>query len=628
MLDSNTYTDGEWVRFQNGKPRKIGGFKWISSALTNTPRLLKQYFRNGFTNILIFHKTGVAKAAYDKSSFLSVTPESVLSLTETVLEDCEDAWNELVDVDTTVSLSSDSKVAVYSNKFVIAAPMAAGDIIATEVITSSDISLATEIRFWIKCSIATASGDLQLLLDETANCASPSETLNVPALVANTWTEVAVSLVSAAGDRDAIVSVGLKYAVDIGACDIYIDDIRAVLPTNSLSDWSAATMYDTVSGQTVLAAVLTYDLDNLEADTAGVLYKSTNITTLSSTAPLVVENATSVSGGCTVIGQFLFLYGSDGLIKNSDLNKPFVFTIGGGSYANETYVGDGQKIVYGAAIKSGAAPSGLFWSLTAVHKVTFTGGSTNWSYSTLSSEISILSKKSVVEYDGRYYWPGVDRFYVASSSGVEELPNTFNSNEFLTTFNRDHITKMWGTKTPRFGEIWWHYPSGTSTECDRAIIFNVKENCWHDIPISRSAGLAPVSSPFPIWADEDRLYLQEFGKNEITATQELTIRSSFTTNSIGFLTGSQDSPQVNTVISRIEPDFEQVGDMTVSTVTRRYANSPDEEGTPMTFGPTTEKVDIRDQSRILRLKFTSNTLSGDYWLGKTLLHLSPGDPRP
>lgn len=629
MLDSEAYTDGEWVRFQNGKPRKIGGFKWISPTLSHTPRLLKQYFRNGFTNVLLFDEVGCKKYSYDKTTFLQSSGEVVLSFEQIRLENCEDVWDELVDVDATVSLSTDAKEGTYSNKFVIAAGMAAGDIIATEAITSVDISTATDIKFWIKCSVNTSSGDLQLLIDETASCASPSQVINVSALTANVWQEVTVGLTASAADLDAIISVGLKYTVDIGACDVYIDDVRAILPTPSSDiDWSVSTMYDVVSGKTVLAAIKTYDLTNLESDDAGIFYKSTDLSLLSYDNPLVVESATSVSGGCCVVGQFLFRYGGEGLLENSDINKPFDFTVQAGSYANRVYLGNGNKIVYGTAIKSGSAPSGLFWSVDALYKATFTGGSTNWSYSTVGSDLSILSKKSVIEYDGMFFWPGVDRFYVASAGGAQELPNTFNSNYFLENLNREQIAKMWGTKIPRFGEIWWFFPTEGSTECNHAIVYNVREKFWYDMPISRSCGSHPISSSFPIWADTNRIYLHESGVNEVTDSQELAIRSSFTTATVDFLSSGQEHTNVNTVMARLEPDCSQVGSMSVSTVTRRYANSADEYGAEHTFTQTTEKVDLREQARIMRIKMTSNELGGDYWMGETFIHVTPGDARP
>ncbi len=149
-----------------------------------------------------------------------------------LIEDCEDVWNESVDADVTVSVSTDAKAGTNSNKFVVAAAAAAGDVLATEAIVSTDISTATKARFWIKSSVATAAADLHLLLGETAivTTANAAEILAVPALVANTWTPVEVALASAAAARNAIISVGLRYTVDIGACDIYIDDIQAILP--------------------------------------------------------------------------------------------------------------------------------------------------------------------------------------------------------------------------------------------------------------------------------------------------------------------------------------------------------------------------------------------------------------
>lgn len=145
-----------------------------------------------------------------------------------LVEDCEDVFSELVDADNTVTVNTDKKVGVYSNRFVIAAGMAAGDIAATEAIAALNLSGAYGIRMWIKSSVAAAAGNLQLLLDETANCASPSETINIPALAANEWREVLLPLASAAADRNAIISVGLKYTTDLGACTIFIDDLRAV----------------------------------------------------------------------------------------------------------------------------------------------------------------------------------------------------------------------------------------------------------------------------------------------------------------------------------------------------------------------------------------------------------------
>ena len=145
-----------------------------------------------------------------------------------VLDDCEDAWDEDVPANFTVSLdAADKMVGTSSVKVDIAAAAAAGTILCEVVAPGTALPKFTHLEFWIKSSVATAAGDLQILLDDTVKCGSPLETLNVPALVADKWTHVRVALLTPQLDT-AIISLGLKYTVDIGACTIHLDDFRAV----------------------------------------------------------------------------------------------------------------------------------------------------------------------------------------------------------------------------------------------------------------------------------------------------------------------------------------------------------------------------------------------------------------
>jgi hypothetical protein len=79
------------------------------------------------------------------------------------------------------------------------------------------------IGFWIKSSVALSAGDLQFQDDDSASLASPLDTINIPAIPANTWTYVSVTL--GATTRTSILSYGFKYAVDVGAATIKVDSI-------------------------------------------------------------------------------------------------------------------------------------------------------------------------------------------------------------------------------------------------------------------------------------------------------------------------------------------------------------------------------------------------------------------
>ena len=145
------------------------------------------------------------------------------------------AMDETVDSDITVTADTKiKKQGTASNRFVIAAGASAGDI-ATDSIASKDISAYDYIEFWARSTVATSAGNLKILLDNTASCASPLETLDVPALSADTWTFCRVALANPRSDT-AIISVGLEYDSDIGACTVWLDDISVV--KNDSAQWA------------------------------------------------------------------------------------------------------------------------------------------------------------------------------------------------------------------------------------------------------------------------------------------------------------------------------------------------------------------------------------------------------
>ncbi len=123
--------------------------------------------------------------------------------------------------------TQDKKQGTASNKFII--PTAAGtNQIVTESISSKDISKYDYLEGWIKSTVATSSGNLQVLLDDTASCASPLESLDVPALSADSWTYFRVKLANPEIDT-AIISIGLKQTgTDLGACTVFLDDLKVV----------------------------------------------------------------------------------------------------------------------------------------------------------------------------------------------------------------------------------------------------------------------------------------------------------------------------------------------------------------------------------------------------------------
>ncbi len=150
----------------------------------------------------------------------------------TRIHECGATFDERTDGDFTQSLDTkDKRQGNQSLKLTIASGASAGDFI-TDSITSKDISKYDYIEMWVKSTVATSSGNLKLLLDDSASCASPLETLSLPALTADTWTYCRMALSSPELDT-AIISVGFEYDSDLGACVVWIDDIKAVVDASA-----------------------------------------------------------------------------------------------------------------------------------------------------------------------------------------------------------------------------------------------------------------------------------------------------------------------------------------------------------------------------------------------------------
>ena len=145
----------------------------------------------------------------------------------TRLHACGVVFDESVDDHISAELDTkDRKQGFQSCKFTFNSSTVAGEK-ATDSITSKDISGYDYIEFWIKSTVLTSSGNLQLHLDNHTNCQSPIETVNIPALSADTWTFVRSSL-SNPELNTAIISIGLDMDVDIAPCVVWLDDISVV----------------------------------------------------------------------------------------------------------------------------------------------------------------------------------------------------------------------------------------------------------------------------------------------------------------------------------------------------------------------------------------------------------------
>jgi hypothetical protein len=465
---------------------------------------------------------------------------------------------------------------------------------------------------------------------------SISVTLDGPTRGSYTWSRGGYTHIMSFSDAEYMQQISVDYA---GAGSSVINRQFNGVSLRPRPDylWQVDSMYDSAAGsdKTLIFAHPGKNLLNIDNDETSVVYYATSVLYggyLDDFTALPVET-TSISGGLVCIAPFLVLYGSDGQVKWSNENEPRNFLTGSAGTSRIT----GSKIIKGLPLRGGGqSPAALLWSLDSLYRMYYIGGTAIFKFDPISSETTVLSSQGIIEYDGKYYWPGVDRFLMYDGT-VKEMVNNTNQNFFFDNLNMVQRQKVWATKNTRYGEIWWHFPKGDSEECNHAVIYNTRLNCWYDTEINRTSGVASKVFPKPVWFElqsdgTSKAWIHEVGYDKIDGESASAIPSFFETADFGFPTGGSDSEKnvgANrwTRITRLEPDFVQKGDMTVEVLGNEYAQAPTKTSEAFTFGPQTGKIDLKEQRRAIRLRFTSNTLGGSYEAGKIIMHLDVGDVR-
>lgn len=145
-----------------------------------------------------------------------------------LIDDCDDdpvAWVD--DTAGQVTVSRETTVQQengVSVKLALAAGAGTGLMAHHQLGAAVNVSAEDSIGFWFRSSVALNAGDFKILLDDTGACTSPIESIDLPAITADTWTWVNVAMADPSLCT-AILSVGLNQVVDKGACNLYIDFI-------------------------------------------------------------------------------------------------------------------------------------------------------------------------------------------------------------------------------------------------------------------------------------------------------------------------------------------------------------------------------------------------------------------
>jgi len=330
--------------------------------------------------------------------------------------------------------------------------------------------------------------------------------------------------------------------------------------------------------------------------------------------------------GCDGLGATPTATQGDGvqdplLVRFSSQENPVDFFPTTTNTAGDLRLGGGSTFVQAVETKEQI----LVFTNKTLHAMRFIGPPFTFGIKELSKNITIMSPSSAIAIDDNVYWMGVDTFYIYSGQ-TQQLPCTVKDKVFLD-LNIEERNKVHVGANTEFSEVWWFYPSASSTEIDKYVIYNYLENIWYFGSLVRQAWLDRGIRSLPIATGGQHLFNHETGFDD-----DGSAMTAFVESAPMALGGAERFASIN----RIVPDISFAGstsinpqvDFTIKARTHSGSGftQTDDSNTSQRTATTpvevyTEKLDVRVRGRTFAMRVEATEIGTAFKLGSPQVNI-------
>ena len=319
------------------------------------------------------------------------------------------------------------------------------------------------------------------------------------------------------------------------------------------------------------------------------------------------------------------------LIRFSSQEDPADWTPTSLNTAGDLRIGTGTQIV--CAVQS--RQEIVVFTDQSLHSMQFIGPPFTFGINMVSKNITIRGPNAAIAVADRIFWMGVDQFYMYQGQ-VNIVPCTVKEH-VLNDVNEDQAEKIFATQNSGFGEIWWFYPSASSANIDKYVVYNYEQNIWYFGTLSRTAFVDRGVSEYPIAAGPNgKLYFHEFGLDDQSGSSPAAINAFIQSSPIDlgdgetfsyvrklipdvtFRNSTNPSPQIDFTIDA----YNYSGGLQVSSDTANVIKTgsvPKEQ--------YTEKIDLRVRGRSIAVKLESTQVGTTWRSGLNRFDIRPDGKR-
>ena len=247
------------------------------------------------------------------------------------------------------------------------------------------------------------------------------------------------------------------------------------------------------------------------------------------------------------------------------------------------------------------------------HVANYIGPPYVYGFERVGTSCGLAAREAAVVVDAGAFWMGANSFYTYNGSSVSELPCDVSDYVF-NDINRAQISKAFGMSNAMFGEIWWFYPSAAETENNRYVVFNYVEGTWYIGELDRTAGAdrGAFRQPMMAKASDKKIYEHEVGLEYDSLVPFA--------ESGPFRIGTGDQVMA---VTEMLPDEKTQGDVNATFKTRFYPNDTERSYGPYTMSNPTS---VRFTGRQVRMRVEGVNYS-DWRVGINRLDVIAGGRR-
>jgi len=200
------------------------------------------------------------------------------------------------------------------------------------------------------------------------------------------------------------------------------------------------------------------------------------------------------------------------LIRFSDQGSLTDWAATATNTAGDLRLGSGSEIITAIETRQQV----LVFTDVSLHAMQFLGPPFTFGINTVSENITIAGPLAAIAVEDNVFWMGAEEFYIYGGA-VQRLPCTVRDYVF-SDINTDQLEKVTAASNTAFSEVWWFYPSASSNENDRYVVYNYQQQIWYYGTMARTCWLDRGVEDLPVAAGTDHvLYFQEQGFDDGSA---------------------------------------------------------------------------------------------------------------